>query len=323
MRRRMAWLLLSAALLVSVFASLSVGPSGFRVPPPFGGVDLVMRLRLYRTVAAVAVGALLGLAGSLIQYVASNPLAGPSLLGLPQGGLVAVAAAMLASGQLLPPGLGLLVGAVGALAAYWATVVVAGAAGMSGVGLVVAGVAVSSAASGLAALLLYLVEARLGIASPLLLIGTYAYATRGDALVAAASAAVLTALGLPLVRGLDALSYGDEVAAGLGYSPRLVRLVATFIAALAVAASIYVAGVVAFIGLIAPNVARRLLGGHPSAGLPGGILVGALLSVAADTWARLAAPLLGLAELPAGTATSILGGVFLAYLVAARRGVEA
>lgn len=309
---------LASALLVALLfaASVSIGPAGVRPPPPIGPLDLVALLRIYRSVAAAGVGALLGLAGALIQYSVSNPLAAPSLLGLPQGALVAAAGLTLALNAPPPPGLGLLVASLGALAAYWVTMAVAYRGGLSGEGLVVAGIAVSSALTGLAGLLLMLVESRLGILGAELLLGTFAYATRSDALVAAVSAAALVAASLPLLGRLDLLSYGDEVASAAGVSPPLARLAATLLAAAATAAAIYVAGLVGFVGLIAPAAARGLVGGHPARSVPVSAVLGAAVTLGADTAARLAAPALGLGELPAGTATSLVGGLFLAYLAA-------
>lgn len=307
-----------AAVLAALFlSSLAVGPAGLRAPPPLGPLDEVGLLRLYRTALAASTGALLGLAGALVQYATANPLAAPSLLGLPQGALAAAAAAVLLypSAPLAPV---LAAATVGALAAYAAAVALAARGGLTGPGLLVAGVAVSSAATGLAGLLLYVAQSRSGVFTPQLLLGTYAYATAGDAAEASLAAVALAAAALPLLRRLDLLSYGDAVAATTGAEPARVRLAAATLAAAAVAATITSAGIVGFVGLIAPNAARRLLGARPAAAVLGSALLGAAVSLSADLGARLASPLLGLGELPAATATSIMGGVFLAYLVSRR-----
>ncbi len=304
------------ALLVLLAASgVLVGSTGAGVP---GGA--VFWLRVSRTLAAAGVGVLLGVAGALIQYSVANPLADPGLLGLTQGAMAAVALAMLVAGEPLSVGERLAVGSIGALAAYAASVALAGRLGLTGPGLVVAGIAVASTATGVGMAALVLVENLLGVPAYSLLLGTFAYATRSDALLAAVAAAVAVAVSLPLSRPLDALSYGDLEAASMGYRPGLVRVAATLTAAAAVAASIQVAGLVGFIGLIAPNAARMLYGAHPSRGLPGAAALGAAVAVAADLASRLASMTLGTGELPAGTVTSLAGGVFLAYLVARGRG---
>ena len=308
------------ALLLLALLSLAVGPAGLRPPPPLGPLDPVARLRLYRTLLAAATGALLGLAGALTQYATSNPLAAPTILGIPQGALAAAAAALLAtaSGSTTAPGV-YAAAAIGGLAAYAATAALAARLGFTAEALVVAGVAVSSAATGAAGLLLLAAQARTGVVTPLLLLGTFAYATPRDAATTLAAAAAALTASLPMARGLDALSYGDTVAATTGYSPRLVRAAAASLAAAAVAATIPTAGLIGFIGLIAPNAARGLAGAHPRTAIPASTILGAVVALAADTAARLAAPLLGLGELPAGTATSLIGGAFLAYMLAARK----
>ena len=302
------------------FASLMilgvlVGSTG--VGFPSGGV---LDLRLARSVAAACVGGLLGLSGALIQYSVANPLADPGLLGLPQGALALVAAAMIAAGSPLDAGARLLLGSLGALAAYAATIGLSARLGLTGAGLVVAGIAVGSAATGLGMALLLVAENLYGLPGYAVLLGSFAYTSPGDAVLAAAALAAASAAALPLSRGLDALSYGDLEALSMGYSPRLVRAAATLTAAAAVAASIQVAGLVGFIGLIAPNAARMLYGSHPSRALPASILLGASVALAADLASRLASLLLSVGELPAGTATSLAGGVFLAYLLARRAG---
>ena len=322
MTRRRTFLgqaLAAVALLALFAASLTLGPAGPRLPPPLGPLDIVTRLRLYRAVLAASTGALLGLAGAMIQYATGNPLAAPSILGLPQGALAAAAAAVIIVGG-APVAPVLAAATLGALAAYAASLALAARGGLTGPGLVVAGVAVSSAATGLAGLLLYVSQARTGVFTPQLLLGTYAYATRGDALLSLSATLVIAAATLPLYRGLDLLSYGDTVAASTGAPPGRIRALAATAAAAAVAVTIDTAGLVGFIGLIAPNAARSLYGGHPRAAVPGSLLLGATVSLGADVATRLLAPLLGLGELPAATATSLFGGFFLAYLVARGRG---
>jgi len=313
--RKTRFLATAAAVAALYLSSLTIGPAGLRPPPPLGPLDLVAFLRLYRATLAASTGALLGLAGALIQYATSNPLAAPTILGLPQGALAAAAAAVIATGGASPAPV-LAAATLGALAAYTASVLLAARGGLTGPGLVVAGVAVSSAATGLAGLLLYVSQARTGVYTPQLLLGTYAYATRGDALLSLTAALALAAATLPLYRGLDLLSYGDTVAASTGAPPGRIRVLAATAAAAAVAVTIDTSGLVGFIGLIAPNAARSLYGGHPRAAVPGSLLLGAVVSLGADVATRLLAPMLGLGELPAATATSLFGGFFLAYLVA-------
>jgi len=306
---------LAGAILLLFLASLAVGPAGLRNPLEPEYWDLVLRLRLLRSLLALGVGAALGAAGSFIQYSVSNPLASPSILGVAPGALAASVLVVLAWGGSPPLGAPLLAGTLGGLAAYLASAGIAARLGFTRVGLVLAGVAVSSTLSGLSSLLLLLAEARLRIPASLTLLGSFAYATPSTVYTASAAAGAGLVAGLVLSRGLDAVSYGDEAAAAMGYSPSRVRLAASLASAALTSVCVYAAGIVGFVGLVAPNAARLLVGGHPRASLPASLLLGGGTALAADLAGRLAALALGLGEVPAGLVTSSVGGLFLAYML--------
>jgi iron complex transport system permease protein len=119
-----------------------------------------------------------------------------------------------------------------------------------------------------------------------------------------------------LGRDLNLLLWGDEVAQSLGCPVRAVRRWILVLSSLLAAASVAACGVVGFVGLMVPHLARGVLrtADHRYV-LPGSMLLGAALTVAADTLARtVAAPL----ELPVGAITSALGAPFLVWLVARR-----
>ncbi|HID01554.1 MAG TPA: iron ABC transporter permease, partial [Piscirickettsiaceae bacterium] len=147
------------------------------------------------------------------------------------------------------------------------------------------------------------------------LLGSFAYATPSTVYTASAAAGAGLVAGLVLSRGLDAVSYGDEAAAAMGYSPSRVRLAASLASAALTSVCVYAAGIVGFVGLVAPNAARLLVGGHPRASLPASLLLGGGTALAADLAGRLAALALGLGEVPAGLVTSSVGGLFLAYML--------
>jgi len=304
------------ALAVLFFlAGLAVGPAGFRNPLDPGTWDLVFRLRLLRGLLALGVGAALGAAGAFMQYSVSNPLASPSILGVSPGALAASVLVMLAWRGSPPLGAPLLAGMLGGFAAYAASAALAARLGFTRVGLVLAGVAVSSTLSGLSSLLVLLAEARLRLPASLMLLGSFAYATPETVYVALASSGASLVAGLALARGLDAISYGDETASAMGYSPGRIRLAASLASAALTSVCVYAAGIVGFVGLVAPNTARLLVGGHPRASLPASLLLGAATTQAADLAGRLTALALGLGEVPAGLVTSAVGGLFLAYML--------
>ena len=313
MRRLAAWLILVFSLLGLLVLSLFLGSLG--ASPPTGLRGLVLRIRLMRALLAVGIGGVLGIAGLFTQYAVSNPLASPDILGVLQGAYVASMLVVILYHGSPPLGLPLVAGVVGGLLAYLASVALAARIGLTRTGLVLAGIAVASLLAGLSSLLTLLAEALAGISAALLLLGTFAYATWDSVLLSLLGLVVGTIIALFLSRGLDALSYGDDVAASLGYSPGFVRLVATATAAALSAVSVYAAGIIYFVSLIAPNAARLLVGGHPARSIPATILLGAIISLGADIVARSISIALHMGEVPGGLVTAITGGVFLAYLL--------
>jgi len=301
------------SLIVLFLASLLVGALGIGVPGELAST--VIRLRLLRGLLAISVGGLLGLAGLLTQYSVSNLLATPDILGVLQGAFTASIIVAIVYRGSPPLGAPVLAGFLGGLAAYALTTLLASRLGFTGSGLVLAGIAVASMLAGASTLLTFLAQVLAGLNASLLLLGTFAYATETRVLIAYATllaSVIVTALS---ARGLDALSYGDEAAASMGFSPRRVRLVATGVAALASSVTVYAAGIVYFVSLMAPNAARLLLGGHPSRTIPGSILVGALIALGADIATRLIGLATGGGEIPSGLVTTIIGGAFLAYIL--------
>ncbi len=323
--RRLVYLL---PLLVfsMLFLGVSYGSTGFH---PLGALrcfcgscSLILWLRLLRTLQAIVVGCLLAVAGCILQSVTGNVLAEPSILGLSSTGLLAVGLAVLAS-PLLVYNVYLLslVSFAGCLLGYALTLLVAEAAGGGQSSLILAGIAVTAFTTGVAEVVGFMVQYRLREPFFMLLLGSYAYTSLSD-LVASSVMACILALVLPwLVKPLNALQYGDEYAYQLGYSPRLVRRVAASLAALAVGVTVASSGIIGFIGLIAPNIARSLTGsGDNRRLLPVSILVGGALSCSADIACRFISAVTPYGELPVGVLTAVIGGVFFAYLLVRQYG---
>jgi iron complex transport system permease protein len=124
------------------------------------------------------------------------------------------------------------------------------------------------------------------------------------------------AITLPMSRALDALSAGESSAEALGLDLRRARLLIVIGASLATAAAVSASGIIGFVGLIAPHLARRLVGASHAVVIPASMLLGSILLLIADDLARtIAAPL----ELPVGVFTALLGGPFFLFLL--RKGV--
>ena len=266
--------------------------------------EIVLTLRLPRTVVAIAVGAALGVAGALLQGALANPLASPDVIGVTGGagfGGMLVLLAFPGSIALLP--VGALV--VGTAAAALVFAIAWGGESGGGTGrLILAGIAVGSLfAAGTTALMTAfpdrVTSAIFWIAGGLSSDGWRTVGVVWPYLIAG------FALALMLMRPLDRLALGDDVAASLGARPRAIRLGAGIAAALLAASAAALAGLLGFLGLVVPHVVR-MAGGTASNMyvVPVSALFGAALLVSADLLARLvAAPV----ELPVGPLMVVLG----------------
>ena len=270
-------------------------------------------VRLPRTAAAVLAGAALGVAGALIQSVLNNAMASPNVIGVNAGaGLGALLAA-----SLVPGAAALLPGAAfaGALAAALFIWMLAAVAGLSRTTLILAGVTVSSILTAcMNTLKLLFPDAAVG--STAFLLGTLSGVTTAQlqrALPWLAAGFVLAAL---LAADLNVLQLGEDMAAGLGLPVARVRFAALLTAALLAGAAVSFAGLLGFVGLLAPHIARRLVGGDNRRLLLVTALASADLMLLCDVAARvLFAPF----ELPVGVLLSLVGGPFFLFLLLRRK----
>jgi iron complex transport system permease protein len=306
---------LVTVLIGAVVLNLAVGASGVRldlVAALLAGDEVVATLRAPRVLLAALTGAELALAGVAMQAVLRNDLAEPYLLGV-SGGASAAAVASLALAPGLPPG------PAAAAGAAVATALVRALAGRAAdaTRLVLTGVAVGSVLASATGLVLVLAPAERVLRSAIFwLFGGFGTPT--------ARAALLPALALALAAGwmgaraqrLDRLVLGDDVAASLGVDVRRTRTLALMAAVGLTATAVAAAGLIGFVGLIAPHAARRLAGARHRPLVLIAPLLGAVLVLLSDAVARTA---FSPREVPVGLLTAAVGGPFFLYLLARRR----
>lgn len=318
--------LLTAALFC---AGLLAGPAGLSAPQAlaglFGPADtaeaLVMReIRLPRGVLGAMVGATLGLSGAALQGYLRNPLAEPGLIGVSSaaalGAVVAIHTGLAAAFALALPLMALAGAAVAALAVQ----AIAGGRG-GAITLILSGVAVGALANAALALALNLSPNPFAALEIVFwMMGSLADRSWLHVQLAAPFMLLGWALLARVGAGLDALTLGEDAAAGLGVSlPRLRALVVAGVAC-AVGAATAVAGAVGFVGLVAPHLLRPLTGGRPSRLLPAAALGGAAMVLAADLAVRLVSPH---DDLKLGVLTAAVGAPFFLRLILKHRGTLA
>lgn len=269
---------------------------------------VLYQIRLPRIVAGALVGALLAVAGAGYQGVFRNPLVDSGMLGSSAGGGLGATIAIIYLGSLGP-------GAV-PVAAFIGSIAGVGIASLAGV----VSAARSHLGSGTATLLLagvavggFLTAAQTLIlqrSSQVLqqvyawLLGSLSGASWQQVTEILPYAAVSVVILLLHGRHLDVLAVGDDEARALGMRPWMVRGIVVAAASLAAASAVAISGLIGFVGIIIPHVARRLAGPSYKTVLPLSMLIGAGFLVLADTLARtIVAP----AELPIGVVTAIVG----------------
>lgn len=279
---------------------------------------IVWSIRLPMAVLAVLVGAALGLSGAVVQTVLANPLASPYTLGLAgAAGFGAALAIVLPVALPFATELATMFAAfLSALLAAGLLLLLTGLADGRRETIVLAGLAILFLFQALLALLQYLASPEALAQIVFWLFGSLARATWSKAallgLVLASSLAAL----LKLSWRLAALGLGEERAAALGARPKTLRLAALAWASLLTAAAVAFAGTIGFVGLVAPHLARALVGEDQRFLLPASALMGAVLLLAASTASRAIVP--G-SILPIGILTALVGVPFLIGLVLRRR----
>ena len=329
---QLALAVLAAGLAAAALASLGLGAA----PVPLQGLwpaltgtgadvsatAIIQEIRLPRTLLAVVVGAALGLAGAALQGLFRNPLADPGLIGVTTGAALAAALFIALAGPVtgLAATYGVMVSAfAGAILASFAVWLVARLAPEGGVTfMLLAGIAINALAGAALGLVLFLADEQETRTITFWTLGSLAGGTWPAVMPACAVVAAAGAVLLVQGRKLDLLALGESEAAAAGLSVGRASLVVAAGAALAVAAATAVAGIVGFIGLVAPHIARAVVGPRHGDLLPASALLGALLVAGADLLAR---TVLAPAELPIGIVTSLIGAPVFCLLLwhAARR----
>lgn len=275
---------------------------------------IISQLRIPRILLVVLVGATLGCAGTVYQGLFRNPLADPFVIGASGGAALGAVLAIVLGLETLIPGVGIVswLAFAGALAAVAAVYALGGfGRHASKVTLILAGAAVSTMLGAVVSFLMLLDRQSLQVIFTWLM-GSFA----GRSWPHLESSWLLLTLGcvwmLLCARPLDALTLGEETAAGLGLPLTRARILIVGGASLATAAAVSVAGIIGFVGLIAPHAARLLVGATHRRVLPASALLGSLLLLLADDLARTS---LAPVEVPVGIITAFLGGPFFLLLL--------
>jgi len=322
-RKRILFLFLIAmTLLLSIYA-ISKGAYQLSLIHVIEGIIgnaqgnshlVVWNIRMPRIIAAIVAGWGLALSGLIIQSLLRNPLGSPSTLGISQGAAfgAVVGIILFNSGEVYKLYSVTLFAFFGAMAATWVILLLATVKKLSSEAIILAGVALSSLFhSGTILIQYFATETQIASA----LFWTFGDMARsnwkeiGIMTVIIIAASVWTTLHL---WNLNALLSGEETAKGLGVSVESLRFQGMLIAALMSAVITAFHGVIAFLGLLAPHIAKRIVGADHRLLIPFSCGIGAALLLLADTTGRV---LIGSGNLPVGVLTSFMGAPLFLYLL--------
>ncbi|CEG28845.1 FecCD family ABC transporter permease [Bacillus sp. B-jedd] len=322
------FILMGLVLAASAVFVISTGMGEMKISPLtvvkvfFGGgteMDqlIIKSFRLPRILIALTVGMGLAVAGGILQGMIRNPLASPDILGITGGASVAVVGflaifsdrsnALTVSIAWLP-----VAAFIGAAVAAILVYMLAWKNGVSPIRLVLIGIGLMALMKALTTLMMILGPIFQASQANIWITGTVYGSTWANVSIALPATLVLIALALVASRNLNIQELGDDVATGLGSHVQKQRFALLAISTGLIGTAVAFAGGIGFVGLMAPHMARRLVGSSFGALLPTAAILGGILVMAADLIGRtMFSPL----EIPAGVFTATIGAPYFIYLL--------
>lgn len=274
---------------------------------------VIYNLRMPRAISVIAVGVGLSVAGCVMQALIRNPLVDPYITGVSSGAALGATMATLAGISLfgssdfsLP-----IMAFVGASLAFFVTMALAEAAGGRPISYVLGGTIIGIALSSGTTLLMYFNSDQLhGVL--FWLFGSFAYMSWTSALIVLSVVMALTGVMLLYAKEFNVVLLGDEQAKQLGMNVRRFKTVMFLLVSALASVSVAFTGVIGFVGLIVPHLARMIVGGDHRLLLPASMMLGANVLLVADIVCKTAVEP---SELPIGAIISVIGAPFFGYLM--------
>lgn len=312
------WGILIIVLCILSLVAIAVGSAGYSIPEILRALFseekstikvIVLNLRLPRLILAVLIGASLSASGALLQSVMRNPLADPGTIGVSAGAGTAATTILLLFPQLtnsVP-----LFAFGGAALACFLIYSMAWKRGVDPTRIILSGVAINSVLGAYNSLLQMMhTDSLEGVLA--FMNGSLSGRSWAQVKLLVIYAGIGLVLSFLCIKSANTLQLGDEMAKSLGVKVNLARVCLSAVSAFLAAATVSVAGMIGFVGLVVPHISRLLVGSDYKAMLPTSVLLGAVVLLLADTLGRTVVP--GM-EIPVGIVMAVVGGPFFLYML--------
>lgn len=314
-----ALIMASIIILILIFLfSLSTGSIGFTLSEIINSIlgkdtglpsNIILNLRLPRIIINTLVGINLALSGALLQSVMKNPLADPGLIGVSSGASFVAITIIL-----MFPTLTKFIPIFAFIGAVLTTILIYSLAWKSGldpIRIILAGVAINAIVGSATSTLSLLFSDKLQTVL-LWINGSMTGKNMHHVIILLPYSIIGILFTFTLIKRANVLQLGDDMSKNLGYSPDTSRILISIGASFLAGISVAFVGVIGFVGLVIPHIARMIIGSDYKYLIPFSAICGAILLILADTFSRTAfSPI----EIPVGIIISILGGPFFLYLL--------
>lgn len=329
-QRPLALILIAVALIVVCLLSVGIGAFpirpdqtiaillsriGLEIPVEYSQRQeaVLMAIRLPRVIMGVLVGAALGISGTVIQGVFRNPLASPGLIGVSSGAAVGAALAIVFGFTVLGIWTLPLAAFSGGLGTAMVVYRFARRGGRTeATTLLLVGIAINALMGAIVSFLSFVSDDAQLRSIVFWMMGSLSASIWPFIWVILPSLIFSITLMLRYSRTLNLLALGDAEARHLGVDTERARIICLALASIATGAAVSVAGIIGFVGLVAPHLLRLLLGPDHRTLMPASAFGGAILLVLADLFAR---TVVSPAQLPLGLVTAFVGAPFFLYLI--------
>lgn len=333
------------ALLISlvVIAIISIGTGPVSIPPvsvvkillegiglsnPAENIEqfsaIVNGIRLPRVIMAILIGATLAVSGAALQGLFRNPLADPTLIGVSSGSALAAASVIILGSSiigLIPVILKSLLlpiaAFIGGLTATWLVYVISTRKGRTSVAtMLLAGIAINALAAAGIGFLVFTADDLQIRDLTFWTLGSLGSST-WNTVYSTSAFLLIPIIGLPwLSKAMNVMLLGEHEARHLGINTERIKKLVILLSALGIGSAVAVSGIIGFVGLVVPHLLRLFIGPDHRFLMPSSVLLGALLLLASDLFARM---VVVPAELPIGIVTSTIGAPFFLWLLMRNR----